>query len=209
MKNNEKFTEKAESAIEQARLAAYSLGHSYVGTEHLLIGIVHEGAGLGARILRERGVSERRLREIISDAAGLGAPGTPAQGLTKHAWSAIEKAAGDAAKLGHSYVGTEHILLGILRQPECGGAAALVTAGFDLNEIYTDIMAVFGAGSQRARQPQSSVKTSTRHSASSGLWVISSPVFPSSRCRSSDSTEEAVPGSRPCSGSSRKKKSPP
>ena len=164
MKNNEKFTEKAESAIEQARLAAYSLGHSYVGTEHLLIGIVHEGAGLGARILRERGVSERRLREIISDAAGLGAPGTPAQGLTKHAWSAIEKAAGDAAKLGHSYVGTEHILLGILRQPECGGAAALVTAGFDLNEIYTDIMAVFGAGSQRGRQPQSSVKTSTRHS---------------------------------------------
>lgn len=63
MKNNEKFTEKAESAIEQARLAAYSLGHSYVGTEHLLIGIVHEGAGLGARILRERGVSERRLAE--------------------------------------------------------------------------------------------------------------------------------------------------
>ncbi len=50
MKNNEKFTEKAESAIEQARLAAYSLGHSYVGTEHLLIGIVHEGAGLGARM---------------------------------------------------------------------------------------------------------------------------------------------------------------
>ena len=142
MKNNEKFTEKAESAIEQARLAAYSLGHSYVGTEHLLIGIVHEGAGLGARILRERGVSERRLREIISDAAGLGAPGTPAQGLTKHAWSAIEKAAGDAAKLGHSYVGTEHSLLGILRQPECGGAAALVTAGFDLNEIYTAMLAV-------------------------------------------------------------------
>ena len=98
MKNNEKFTEKAESAIEQARLAAFSLGHSYVGTEHLLLGIVHEGAGLGARILRERGVSERRLREIISDAAGLGAPGTPAQGLTKHAWAAIEKAAGDAAR---------------------------------------------------------------------------------------------------------------
>ena len=164
MKNNEKFTEKAESAIEQARLAAFSLGHSYVGTEHLLLGIVHEGAGLGARILRERGVSERRLREIISDAAGLGAPGTPAQGLTKHAWAAIEKAAGDAARLGHSYVGTEHILLGILRQPECGGAATLVTAGFDLNEIYTDIMAVFGAGSQRARQPQSSTKASTRHS---------------------------------------------
>ena len=81
MKNNEKFTEKAESAIEQARLAAYSLGHSYVGTEHLLIGIVHEGAGLGARILRERGVSERRLREIISDATGSVRPVRRRRGL--------------------------------------------------------------------------------------------------------------------------------
>ena len=62
LKNNEKFTEKAENAIEQARLAAFSLGHSYVGTEHLLLGISREGAGLGAKILRERGVSERKIR---------------------------------------------------------------------------------------------------------------------------------------------------
>ncbi len=165
MKNNEKFTEKAESAIEQARLAAFSLGHSYVGTEHLLLGIVHEGAGLGARILRERGITERRLREAVEGSAGIGAPGVPAQGLTKNAWTAIEKAAGDASRLGHNYVGTEHILLGILRQPECGGAIALTAAGFDLNEIYTDIMAVFGAGSQRPKQQtQSSPKTTTRHS---------------------------------------------
>ena len=117
MKNNEKFTEKAESAIEQARLAAFSLGHSYVGTEHLLLGIVHEGAGLGARILRERGVSERRLREIISDTAGLGAPGTPAQGLTKHAWSAIEKAAGDL-NIDNMQIYTDTELMALL---ESGG----------------------------------------------------------------------------------------
>ncbi len=164
MKNNEKFTEKAENAIEQARLAAFSLGHSYVGTEHLLLGIVREGAGLGARILRDRGVTEHAVREKITRKAGIGTPSVPAQGLTKHAWTAIEKAAGDASRLGHSYVGTEHILLGILRQPECTGAEALTALGIDLNETYTEIMNIFGAGSQRSRQQvQSSPKLATRH----------------------------------------------
>ena len=125
MKNNEKFTEKAEGAIEQARLAAFGLGHSYVGTEHLLLGILRERAGLGARILRDRGLSEHCLKDAISRANGTGEPGVPTQGLTKHAWQAIEKAASDAARLGHSYIGTEHLLLGILRQPDCGGARAL------------------------------------------------------------------------------------
>lgn len=165
MKNNEKFTEKAEAAIEQARLAAYSMGHSYVGTEHLLLGIVHEGAGLGARILRDKGIAERRLREAVSAASGVGTPAAPAQGLTKHAWSAIEKAAADAAALGHSYVGTEHILLGILRQPDCAGAVALTAAGGDLNDIYTDVMSVFGSSVPRPRtQPQAAPKSTVKHS---------------------------------------------
>ena len=83
MKNNEKFTEKAEGAIEQARLAAFGLGHSYVGTEHLLLGILRERAGLGARILRDRGLSEHGLKDAISRANGTGEPGVPTQGLTK------------------------------------------------------------------------------------------------------------------------------
>ena len=66
MKNNEKFTEKAEGAIEQARLAAFGLGHSYVGTEHLILGILREKAGLGARILRDRGLSEHSMKETFS-----------------------------------------------------------------------------------------------------------------------------------------------
>ena len=154
LKNNEKFTEKAEGAIEQARLAAFGLGHSCIGTEHLLLGILRESAGLGARILRDRGLSEHGLKAAISRRSGTGEPGTPAQGLTKHAWQAIEKAASDAARLGHSYIGTEHLLLGILRQPDCGGAAALTDAGLSLNDIYTDILAVFGTGSFKPRQPQ-------------------------------------------------------
>ena len=165
MKNNEKFTAKAEEAIEQARLSAFSLGHSYVGTEHLLLGILREGAGLGAKILRERGVNERSLKSAVASCAGSGAPGIPAQGLTKHAWTAIEKASVDAAAMGHSYIGTEHLLLGILRQPDCGGARVLAETGYDLNDIYTDVMAVFGAGAPRQKPPQSGgAKTSVRHS---------------------------------------------
>ncbi len=169
LKNNEKFTEKAEGAIEQARLAAFGLGHSYVGTEHLLLGILRERAGLGARILRDRGLSEHGITDAIRRKSGTGEPGTPAQGLTKHAWQAIEKAASDAARLGHSYIGTEHLLLGILRQPECGGARALTEAGLSLNDIYTDILAVFGTGSFRPRPQQqkpqpAQPKAAVRHS---------------------------------------------
>ena len=165
MKNNEKFTEKAEGAIEQARLAAFGLGHSYVGTEHLLLGILRERAGLGARILRDRGLSEHGLKEAISRANGTGEPGVPTQGLTKHAWQAIEKAAADAARLGHSYIGTEHLLLGILRQPDCGGARALAAAGLSVNDIYTDILAVFGTGSFKPRsQPPVQPKATVKHS---------------------------------------------
>ena len=165
MKNNEKFTEKAEGAIEQARLAAFGLGHSYVGTEHLLLGILRERAGLGARILRDRGLSEHSLKDAISRANGTGEPGVPTQGLTKHAWQAIEKAASDAARLGHSYIGTEHLLLGILRQPDCGGARALAAAGLSVNDIYTDIVAVFGTGSFKPRsQPPVQPKATVKHS---------------------------------------------
>ena len=165
LKNNEKFTEKAEGAIEQARLAAFGLGHSYVGTEHLLLGILRERAGLGARILRDRGLSEHGLKDAISRANGTGEPGVPTQGLTKHAWQVIEKAASDAARLGHSYIGTEHLLLGILRQPDCGGARALAAAGLSVNDIYTDILAVFGTGSFKPRnQPTVQPKATVKHS---------------------------------------------
>ena len=164
MRNNEKFTEKAEASIEQARLAACSMGHSYVGTEHLLLGIIKEGAGLGARILREKGLSEKKLRDIILASAGSGAPGAPTQGLTRHAWNAIEKAALDASALGHSYVGTEHLLMGILRQPDCGGAMALSAAGCELNEIYTDIMSVFGTSAAKSKpNTQTAQRTAGKH----------------------------------------------
>ena len=74
---NDRFTEKARNAIEKARAAAMELGHSYIGTEHLLLGIVRETDALGSRVLRENGFEEDLVMDLIEKAAGRGAPGMP------------------------------------------------------------------------------------------------------------------------------------
>ncbi len=160
IKSNEKFTQRAELAIENARAAAGELGHGYVGTEHLLLGIIAEKDGLGARILRSQGLDGERLRGIIIRRSGVGSPAKPSQGLTERAQRAVERAAEEARCLQQSYIGTEHLLLGLLRQSDCGAAAVLREAGCDLNNIYTDIMAVFGNPDFRSK-PQTGAARST------------------------------------------------
>ena len=144
MRSNEKFSQRAETAIEKARLAARDLGHSTVGTEHLVLGILAESEGLGARILLRRGLELPALRRAVQELEGAGAPGGPVLGLSEHARRAVETAAAEAEALRQGFIGTEHLLLGVLRQPDCGGARALRALGADLNDIYTDIAAIFG-----------------------------------------------------------------
>ena len=144
MRSNEKFSQRAETAIERARQAARELGHSSVGTEHLLLGILAERDSLGARILLRRGLEEGALRRALCEQTGPGAPGGPVLGLSENARRAVETAAAEAANLRQGFIGTEHLLLGVLRQPDCGGARLLRALGADLNEIYTDIAAIFG-----------------------------------------------------------------
>ena len=144
MRSNEKFSQRAETAIEKARLSARDLGHSSVGTEHLLLGILTESEGLGARILLRRGLQAERLRQAVREMDGAGFPGGPVLGLTENARKAVETAAAEAEQLRQGFIGTEHLLLGILRQPDCGGARILRGQGAELNDIYTDIAAIFG-----------------------------------------------------------------
>ena len=93
---NDRFTEKARNAIEKARAAAMELGHSYIGTEHLLLGIVRETDALGSRVLRENGFEEDLVMDLIEKAAGRGAPGMPVQGLTPRCRRVIEIAVAEA-----------------------------------------------------------------------------------------------------------------
>ena len=162
IKSNEKFTQRAEQAIEQARAAAGDLGHGYVGTEHLLLGILAEEDGLGAHILRRQGLDQERLRRLVVRRCGLGAPGVPGQGLTQNARAAVEHAAAEARALRHYCIGTEHLLLGVLRLPDCGGAQLLTEAGADLNEICTQIMDVFGNPDSRGRAQTGTVRAPAR-----------------------------------------------
>ena len=154
MKNTERFTLRAQKAIEEAYEASRLLGHSYVGTEHLLIGLMREGEGLACRIMRRAGLAEPAVTELVTAAAGRGVPGPPAQGLTPKAKKSIELACADAARLGHSFVGTEHILMGILRQADCAGTRAVVQAGVDPDRLYTDVLDVFSGPEYRARSEE-------------------------------------------------------
>ena len=155
MKNADRFTRLAQKAVEAAWQTASDLGHSYVGTEHLLLGLLHVEDGLACRVLRRAGAEEKTLLERAAAGPGRGTPGPPAHGLSPKARRCMELAAEDASRLGHGFVGTEHMLMGILRQPDCAGCRALEAAGFDPNRLYTDVMDVFaGQGfGRRASDP--------------------------------------------------------
>ena len=162
MKSNEKFSLRAETAIENARLSARELGHSSVGTEHLLLGILSEREGLGARLLLRRGIELDALRRAVQEMNGAGAPGGPVLGLSEHARRAVETAAAEAEVLRQGFIGTEHLLLGVLRLPDCGGARVLREQGADLNDIYTDIAAIFGHPVSGGRAQTGSLRTARR-----------------------------------------------
>ena len=162
MKNSVRFTERASGAIAAARDASASLGHSYVGTEHLLLGVAAETESLGARVLRCRGLDMLSLTRLVEAESGSGSPGSPEQGLTPNARLAIERAAEDARRLGHGCIGTEHLLLGLLRTPDCGAMRALTAAGHEADELYTDIMALFGSPESRPGRQESGRQTPLR-----------------------------------------------
>lgn len=138
------------------------MGHSFVGTEHLLLGILRENSGLGSRLLRSRGVEEDELCRVIIAMDGRGAPQQPDQGLTLRARRAVEKASAEAAVFRQGYIGTEHLLLGLLRQNDCGAVRALCSMGVEINDLYTDVMNVFGAPPPHGRAQPGAVKSTVR-----------------------------------------------
>ena len=155
MRGSGRFTERATGAIGAARDAAAALGHSYVGTEHLLLGVAAETEGLGARVLERYGLDTARLTRLVAAECGRGAPGEPAQGLTPNARAVIEQAARDARRLGHGYVGTEHLLMGVLRSPECTAYGLVSGTGAEPEQLYEEILDLFGGqpeGGQPGRQ---------------------------------------------------------
>ena len=139
--NEKKFSPGAEEALRLSQEAAGELGHGYVGTEHLLLGLVREEQGAAHDVLLEAGLTDDMIVQIIKKSVGAGLPGSnPAQGLTPRARRVVEIAVEDALRGRSPYVGTEHLLAGLLREGNNMAVRILRTAGVDARQLYTALM---------------------------------------------------------------------
>ena len=156
MMYNNKFTGRAEQALRLAHEAAAELGHSHVGSEHMLLGLIREGTGVAARALSGAGVTDEKIHRMIVDNIGTGEPGasTP-QGLTPRAKRIIEIAMAEAVRLGHNYVGTEHLLMGLLRESDCFAARMLAACGVDAQRLYMTVLGMLGSQPSGDEESQS------------------------------------------------------
>jgi len=163
MRSNGRFTLRAEQAIECARVCAGSLGHCCVGTEHLLLGIISERNSLGSEILEHYGLDEESIRCAIIERFGAGVAGECEMGLTERAQTAVEKAAENAAMLQQNFIGTEHLLLGILRLKDCGAIKVLEKLRIEANDVYTMIIDSIGNPNYQSKLQSMPAKSSVRH----------------------------------------------
>ena len=140
MRGDNRLTLQSSRALTLAFEAAAELGHSYVGSEHILLGLAMEGTGTAARSLRSCGFDERRLRGLLTEAVGRGAAGTkPAQGFTPRAKNVIEAAAAEAESQGQSLVDTQHLLLAILREGDSLALRLLSSGGLDGRSLMREL----------------------------------------------------------------------
>jgi ATP-dependent Clp protease ATP-binding subunit ClpA len=137
----ERFTDRARRVVVLAQEEARMLNHNYLGTEHLLLGLVHEGEGVAAKVLESLGISLRAVRQQVEEIIGQGqqAPGGHVP-FTPRAKKVVELARREASDLGHSYVGTEHLLLGLVREGEGVAAQVLVKLGADLAGVRQQVV---------------------------------------------------------------------
>jgi ATP-dependent Clp protease ATP-binding subunit ClpC len=142
-----RFTERARKVIILAKEEARRFNHDYIGTEHILLGLVREGEGVAAAVLQKMGVSLENIRLEIEKLVQPG-PATQIIGdipFTPRAKKALELAAEEARALGHNYIGTEHILLGLIREGEGIASQVLLNLGMDLNTVRSEVMELLGS----------------------------------------------------------------
>jgi len=149
-----KFTPRAQEVLRLSHEAAEELGHSYVGTEHLLLGILRQENGGAREVLAELGMDHFRARSAVVRALGMGVPGAAlSQGLTPRARRAIEYGAGEALRCGSGYVATEHILLGLIREGGNMAVQILRGEGIDLRRLQSMLFQRFNPPQRPAQEP--------------------------------------------------------
>ena len=152
----ERFTDRARRVVVLAQQEARNLDHNYIGTEHLLLGLVSEGEGIAALALGQLGISLERIRSDVEAIVGRGTK--PQAGhipFTPRAKKVLELSLREALQLGHSYIGTEHILLGLVREGEGVAAQVLVRLGADLDRVRETVTELLPGSSESAgRSPR-------------------------------------------------------
>ena len=157
-----RFTERARKVIILAKEEARRFNHDYIGTEHILLGLIREGEGVAAAVLQKMGVSLENIRIEIEKLVQPG-PTTQIIGdipFTPRAKKALELAMEEARALGHNYIGTEHLLLGLIREGEGIASQVLMNLGLDLNSVRNEVMGLLGSALPGFGQPQAQ-KTKT------------------------------------------------
>ncbi len=139
----ERFTDRARRVVVLAQEEAKRLNHDYVGTEHILLGLIHEGEGVAAKALESLGISLDAVRQQVEEIIGQGQQ-APSEHLpfTPRAKKVMELSLREALQLGHDYIGTEHILLGLIREGDGVAAQVLIRLGADLNRVRQQVIAV-------------------------------------------------------------------
>jgi ATP-dependent Clp protease ATP-binding subunit ClpC len=155
----ERFTDRARRVVVLAQEEARMLNHNYIGTEHILLGLIHEGEGVAAKALESLGISLEGVREQVEEIIGQGQT-APAGHIpfTPRAKKVLELSLREALQLGHNYIGTEHILLGLIREGEGVAAQVLQKLGADLNRVRTQVIQLLsgyagGESGQTGGQP--------------------------------------------------------
>ncbi|GAB3110567.1 ATP-dependent Clp protease ATP-binding subunit [Janibacter alkaliphilus] len=150
----ERFTDRARRVVVLAQEEARLLNHNYIGTEHILLGLIHEGEGVASKALESLGISLEAVREQVQDIIG---PGQQAPSghipFTPRAKKVLELSLREALQLGHNYIGTEHILLGLIREGEGVAAQVLVKLGADLGRVRQTVIQLI-SGYQGGKEGQ-------------------------------------------------------
>jgi ATP-dependent Clp protease ATP-binding subunit ClpC len=156
----EKFSERARRVLSLAQEEAQRFNHNYIGTEHILLGLVRETDGVAARVLSSLGVELSKVRSAVEFIIGRGERPSPGDiGLTPRAKKVIELAVDEARRLSHHYIGTEHLLIGIMREGEGVAAGVLESLGVSLDKVRAETTRILN---QSVSQGQSQRGTSTR-----------------------------------------------
>ncbi len=151
----DRFTDRARKVMGLAKAEAQRLNHEYIGTEHILLGLVQEGSGVAANVLKNMSIDLKRIRTEIEKIVK-GSPTMVTQGnlpFTPRAKKVLELAVEEASNLGHNYIGTEHLLLGLIKENEGIAARVLLNLGVKLEEVRDEILEFLGADPRYGQSP--------------------------------------------------------